>query len=121
MVKFLKEHYEGTLGDELNLSNAENRNAYFGGIPEEALTGSDENGDDEKYEEAKALVVSSGKASTSFLQRRLGLGYARAARMMDILEERGVVGPGSGAKPREVLLKEGGVEGFGYEKEDTNT
>ena len=121
VVKFLKEHYEGTLGDELNLSNTENRNAYFGGIPEEALTGSDENGDDEKYEEAKALVVSSGKASTSFLQRRLGLGYARAARMMDILEERGVVGPGSGAKPREVLLKEGGVEGFGYEKEDTNT
>jgi len=106
VVKFLKDHYDGTLGDELNLSNTENKNAFFGGIPEEALTESEE-GDDEKYEEAKALVVSSGKASTSFLQRRLGLGYARAARMMDILEERGVVGPGIGAKPRDVLIREG--------------
>ena len=106
VVKFLKDHYDGTLGDELNLSNTENKNAFFGGIPEEALTEGDD-GDDEKYEEAKALVVSSGKASTSFLQRRLGLGYARAARMMDILEERGVVGPGIGAKPRDVLIREG--------------
>lgn len=114
VVKFLKDHYDGTLGDELNLTNTENKNAFFGGIPEEALTESEE-GDDEKYEEAKALVISSGKASTSFLQRRLGLGYARAARMMDILEERGVVGPGSGAKPRDVLMKEGDVEGFGHE------
>ena len=116
VVKFLKDHYDGTLGDELNLTNTENNNAFFGGIPEEALTEGGED-DDEKYEEAKALVVSSGKASTSFLQRRLGLGYARAARMMDILEERGIVGPGSGAKPRDVLVKEGDMEGFGHEKE----
>lgn len=116
VVKFLKDHYEGTLGDELNLTNAENRSAYFDAIPEEALTAGDD--DDEKYEEAKALVISSGKASTSFLQRRLGLGYARAARMMDILEERGVVGPGSGAKPRDVLMKEGNTEGFGREEDE---
>jgi S-DNA-T family DNA segregation ATPase FtsK/SpoIIIE len=118
VVKFLKDHYDGTLGDELNLSNTENRSAYFDAIPEDALTGGDDDGDDEKYEEAKELVVESGKASTSFLQRRLGLGYARAARMMDILEERGVVGPGSGAKPREVLMKPGETEGFGHEKEE---
>ena len=43
--------------------------------------------------------------STSLLQRRLRLGYTRAARMVDILEQRGVVGPGDGAKPREVFLK----------------
>ena len=117
VVKFLKDHYDGTLGDELNLSNTENRSAYFDAIPEEALSGGDEDGDDEKYEEAKALVIESGKASTSFLQRRLGLGYARAARMMDILEERGVVGPGSGAKPRDVLMKGGDSnEGFGREE-----
>lgn len=60
--------------------------------------------DDELYEAAYALVLETGKASTTFLQRRLKLGYARAARMMDILEERGVIGPGVGAKPREILV-----------------
>ena len=45
------------------------------------------------------------KCRTSLLQRRLRLGYTRAARMVDILEQRGVVGPGDGAKPREVFLK----------------
>lgn len=118
VVKFLKDHYEGTLGDEISLSNTENKNAYFDGIPEDALSLGDDDGDDDKYEEAKELIVKSGKASTSFLQRRLGLGYARAARMMDILEERGVVGPADGAKPREVLMKDDGKsEGFGREEE----
>lgn len=60
--------------------------------------------DDQLYEEARTLVIESGKASTSFLQRRLRLGYARAARLIDILEERGIVGPGDGAKPRDVLM-----------------
>ncbi len=106
VVKFLKDHYNGTLGDELDLANPENKNAFFG-IPEEALSGSDGGDDDDKYSEAKELVMTTGKASTSFLQRRLGLGYARAARMMDVLEERGVIGPGNGAKPREVLMRSG--------------
>ena len=61
--------------------------------------------DDEMYEEARACVIEAGKASTSYLQRKLKLGYARAARLMDVLEERGVIGPGDGAKPREVLEK----------------
>jgi len=61
--------------------------------------------DDELYEQAKELVVKSGKASSSYLQRRFRIGYARAARLLDILEERGVVGPGEGAKPREVLIR----------------
>ena len=61
--------------------------------------------DDEMYEEARACVIEAGKASTSYLQRKLKLGYARAARLMDKLEERGVIGPGDGAKPREVLEK----------------
>ncbi|TSC68115.1 MAG: DNA translocase FtsK, partial [Parcubacteria group bacterium Gr01-1014_66] len=65
----------------------------------------DDGADDDLYEEARALVVESGKASTSFLQRRLRLGYARAARLVDMLEERGVVGPGDGAKPRTVLVE----------------
>lgn len=62
--------------------------------------------EDPMYEEAKRTVIASKKASTSLLQRRLGIGYARAARLMDILEERGIVGPQEGAKPREVFFNE---------------
>ncbi len=62
-------------------------------------------GEDPLYEEAKRLVIEAKKASASFLQRRLRIGYARAARLLDILEERGVVGPADGAKPREVYFK----------------
>lgn len=60
--------------------------------------------DNELYEEARHLVIETGKASTSFLQRRLRLGYGRAARLMDVLEKRGVVGPADGAKSRDVLV-----------------
>lgn len=59
---------------------------------------------DDMLEEAIQVVLESGKASTSFLQRRLRLGYARAARIIDMMEEVGIVGPGSGAKPREILV-----------------
>lgn len=65
-----------------------------------------ENGDDDTmYEEAREVVVKAGRASTSFLQRRLRVGYSRAARLMDLLEERGIIGPGDGAKPREILVR----------------
>ncbi|MBP7770372.1 MAG: DNA translocase FtsK [Candidatus Pacebacteria bacterium] len=67
--------------------------------------GDDEEIDDDMYQQARAAVQEAGKASTSYLQRKLRIGYARAARMIDILEERGVIGPGDGAKPREVLDK----------------
>lgn len=65
-------------------------------------------GDDALVSQAKDLVIKSGKASASLLQRRLRVGYARAARLLDILEEQGVIGPGDGAKPREILVP-GGV------------
>lgn len=67
--------------------------------------------DDDKYEDAKRMVIEMGKASASLLQRRLGLGYARAARLLDILEEKGIIGPGDGAKPREVYVKPGEASG----------
>jgi len=67
-------------------------------------------GDDPLYEQAKTVVVQARKASASFLQRRLRVGYARAARLIDLLEERGVVGQGDGAKPRDVLVSDIGVE-----------
>ncbi|HEY4493329.1 MAG TPA: DNA translocase FtsK 4TM domain-containing protein [Candidatus Paceibacterota bacterium] len=59
--------------------------------------------DDDLYEQARETVQKSGRASSSLLQRKLKVGYARGARLLDMLEERGVVGPGSGAKPREVF------------------
>ncbi|MBU4351150.1 DNA translocase FtsK 4TM domain-containing protein [Patescibacteria group bacterium] len=61
--------------------------------------------EDSLYLEAKQLVIEYKKASASMLQRRLRVGYARAARLLDILEERGVVGPADGARPREVYVK----------------
>ncbi len=67
--------------------------------------GDDEDIDDDMYEAARAAVMEAGKASTSYLQRKLRVGYARAARLIDVLEEKGVIGPGDGAKPREVLEK----------------
>lgn len=60
--------------------------------------------DDDLYETAKETVIQSGKASASLLQRRLRVGYARAARLLDMLEEQGIIGPGEGAKPREILV-----------------
>ena len=61
--------------------------------------------DDPLYNEIVDFVVNSGKASASLLQRRFRLGYNRAARCIDLLEERGIVGPANGSKPREVLIK----------------
>jgi DNA segregation ATPase FtsK/SpoIIIE, S-DNA-T family len=60
--------------------------------------------DDDLFEEAVEMAIRSGKLSASLLQRRLRVGYARAARLLDLLEERGVIGPADGAKPREVLI-----------------
>ncbi|MDD3735119.1 MAG: DNA translocase FtsK [Candidatus Pacebacteria bacterium] len=62
--------------------------------------------DDELYGEAKRLVIETKKASASFLQRKLGIGYARAARLLDMLEEEGIIGPSQGAKPREVYWQD---------------
>ena len=60
--------------------------------------------DDTLYDTAKQVVIQSGKASASLLQRRLRVGYARAARLLDILEQEGIIGPPEGAKPRDVLV-----------------
>jgi len=66
----------------------------------------DNDNDDELYENARMAVIEAGKASTSYLQRKLKLGYSRAARLMDMLEERGVIGASDGARPREVLINQ---------------
>ena len=59
---------------------------------------------DETFETAVKLVIEARKASTSYLQRRLGIGYSRAAKLIDEMEDRGIVGPTNGSKPREVLV-----------------
>ena len=103
VVNYIKSHNAGDLS-----------NIDFGGsgTPIEAndvigMTsggfGDDEDIDDTLYEEARATVEEAGRASTSYLQRKLKIGYSRAARLMDVLEERGVIGPADGSRPREVL------------------
>jgi S-DNA-T family DNA segregation ATPase FtsK/SpoIIIE len=111
VVQFVKDQADKlhitSEGDDLkaNLESMTSGNASGG------IGGSDGGSDeDDMYDEAKATVIELGKASASLLQRRLRVGYARAARLLDILEEKGVIGPGDGAKPREVYVKaDGGV------------
>jgi S-DNA-T family DNA segregation ATPase FtsK/SpoIIIE len=66
--------------------------------------GGDDDGDsDELIPAAKDEILRAGKASASLLQRRLKVGYARAARLLDLLEQEGFIGPADGAKPRDIL------------------
>jgi S-DNA-T family DNA segregation ATPase FtsK/SpoIIIE len=104
VVKYLADAYRDEVSEEITLTTGSisaDKSIF------ESTLDNDQNveDDDEMYEEARACVIEAGKASTSYLQRKLKLGYARAARLMDVLEERGVIGPGDGAKPREVLEK----------------
>ena len=109
VTKYLSDAYADELQSEINFSgentglSAQAGNAIFSATLKDDSYGGD---DDELYEEARATVVQAGKASTSFLQRKLRIGYARAARLVDMLEERGVIGAGSGAKAREVIDRE---------------
>jgi S-DNA-T family DNA segregation ATPase FtsK/SpoIIIE len=79
-----------------------------------------EESEDELYEKAKEIVLRSKKASTSLLQRRLNVGYSRAARLLDDMEMRGVVGPAEGNKPRKILVQtlEGGEGEFEDEEDE---
>ena len=62
-------------------------------------------GDDELFDEAARLVVAERQGSASFLQRRMRIGFSRAARLIDMMEQDGLLGPPQGSKPREVLVK----------------
>ncbi len=103
VVAYLANQYADNLPSDLNLSAEEaianNSQSNSNG---KALFTDDFSGDDNLYEDARAAVMEAGKASASYLQRKLKVGYARAARLLDMLEERGVIGAGAGAKPREV-------------------
>lgn len=104
VVKYLSENYE-SLPSEINISGEQvTKDPLFDAA---SLESGDDEADDDLYDEAKDLVTKSGKASTSYMQRKLSIGYGRAARLMDILEEKGVIGPSNGSKPREVYGYEG--------------
>ncbi len=96
VISHIQKNFKFELDDEIIIPD-ENLQDGAGGFDT-----SEENADDPMYEEARAVVIASKKASTSYLQRRLSIGYSRAARIIDILEERGVIGPANGSKPREV-------------------
>ena len=66
---------------------------------------------DDLYDEAVRMVLETRQASVSVLQRRLGLGYARAARMIDMMESEGIVGQFQGSKPRDILVTLEGYKG----------
>ncbi len=95
VVDFLREEVEGPEYNEGILDTAFEEKTNEGDMTE---------GDDPLYEDARVIVVEAGKASASYLQRRLRVGYARAARLLDLLESNGIVGPADGAKAREILI-----------------
>lgn len=106
VVDFLKEQAESI---EVRPESAD-LNVDFNAASTVNIFGRDDSGaDDDLYNEAKEVVVQAGKASASLLQRRLRVGYARAARLLDLLEENRVIGPGDGAKPREVFVRPEGI------------
>jgi S-DNA-T family DNA segregation ATPase FtsK/SpoIIIE len=112
VVSYLKDQSSVQELDSINLDGNKD-----GGSPDAFFaSGVDDEDDDDLYEDAKQAVIEAGKASTSYIQRKLRVGYSRAARLMDILEERGVIGAADGARPREILIGKDGVDG--YEKED---
>lgn len=117
VVAYLKQAYRDMIPDEIIISEGAPISVSGGGS--ETRSNDEGSEDDDLYEQAKEVVVSSGKASTSYLQRRLKIGYSRAARLIDILEERGVVGAQDGAKPRAVLERNSSSQGFGTPDEDT--
>lgn len=116
VVQFLIKHND-TLPDDITLGegmddDASTTSGSFGDFSD------GDSDDDEMYEPAKRAVIQTGKASTSYLQRKLGIGYSRAAKLIDMLEERGVVGPANGSKPREVLDGPDGPTQAEYDESD---
>ncbi len=102
VVEYLRKAYIDEIPSTIELTGSIDKGGS--NLFNESLT-SDEGGDDDLYEEAREIVIRDNQASTSYLQRKLGIGYARAAKLIDMLEERNVVGPKNGSKPRDLLEK----------------
>ena len=100
IIRFIKEQKEADYHEDI----------FEMPVDEENSVDEDESEFDDKYDEAVALVANAQQASISMVQRRLRVGYNRAARMIEIMEKEGVVGPSDGVKPREVYVKPASME-----------
>ncbi|MFH1232582.1 MAG: DNA translocase FtsK 4TM domain-containing protein [Patescibacteria group bacterium] len=100
IVNYIKEK-----GDEPDYIEEVIEKQKVNGVAGVGLNDNDSN-DDNLLPEAKEVIINSGKASASYLQRRFSIGYARAARLLDLLEQEGIIGPTNGSKPREVLISQ---------------
>jgi S-DNA-T family DNA segregation ATPase FtsK/SpoIIIE len=105
VVTYLKDMGNEGLLDTIDLSGKGEKSDIFTGM----VDSDGDDADDDLYEDARLAVIEAGRASTSYLQRKLRVGYGRAARLMDMLTERGVIAPSDGtSKPRQIL--EGGPQ-----------
>ena len=99
VIAYVKKEQVAQYDESITKANSSSgEGGYNGG-------GNGEDDDDPLYNEIVDFCIESGKVSASLLQRRFRLGYNRAARIVDLLEERGIIGPANGSKPREVLVK----------------
>ncbi len=97
VIEYLKKQDANELdGISFEADTDSNPDAFFESVV-------DDEDDDDLYEDARVAVLEAGKASTSYLQRKLRVGYSRAARLIDMLEERGEIGPADGSRPREII------------------
>jgi len=101
---------EQEIGDLVQFCRDQAKPEYIEGVTQANAGGSDRAAEDDLFLEAAQMVVDTGQASVSFLQRRFRIGYSRAARLMDILESKGVVGGYEGSKPRNVLMTQSQLE-----------
>ncbi len=103
MVSFVKQTGEARYDDDV-IAKIEESVQEKGGKAGKPAAEPQESEEDELLPAAVEVILETGQASTSMLQRRLKLGYSRAARLVDQLEERGYVGPFEGSKPRQLLI-----------------
>jgi len=117
VVEYLKKQ-DASMPDTLNFDEASQDSGGDSFFKSIAGGGSGEDVDDDLFEDARNAVIEAGKGSTSYLQRKLRIGYSRAARLIDLLEERGILGPQDGSKAREVISQCGNGESEGMVDED---